>query len=109
MDKKWKVKERLAAKFFGTVRNSLSGGNSKMSRSDSCHPDLYLEVKSGKRHKIWSLYESTVPRAKKERKIPVLMIYQDGKHGGLVTVHSQDFKEVAIKFLKSQGHTVGRK
>ena len=108
-DKTWKVRERKIAQFFGTVRNSLSGGNSKLTRSDSCHETLYVESKLAKRHKIWTLYEEALPRAKKENKIPVLAIAKSNKPGFLVVLHSQDFKMICIRYLKGLGYGVKRK
>jgi len=108
-DKTWKQRERQIAQFFGTVRNSLSGGNSKLTRSDSCHDTLYVEAKHAKRHKIWSLYEEALPRAKKESKIPVLAMSKSNRQGFLIVFHSQDFKVICIKYLKGLGYDVARK
>lgn len=44
-DKTWKAFERRVAKILGTVRTPLSGGNSRHTRSDTLHEDLYVEVK----------------------------------------------------------------
>ena len=39
-DKAWKNRERLVSKFFGGVRNALSGINSKVTHADVIHDDL---------------------------------------------------------------------
>ena len=105
-DRTWKAKERQIANWFGTVRNALSGGNSKQTRSDSLHPDLYIESKYSKRHAIWSLYEDTLPKAEAESKIPVLAISQYFKSGFLVVVHSSNFQNFAIQYLIGLGYHV---
>jgi hypothetical protein len=42
----WKNFERVVAALFGTKRTSLSGGNSKITRSDTMHPYLFIECKT---------------------------------------------------------------
>ena len=42
-DKAWKNRERLVAKFFGGMRNALSGINSKVTHSDVIHDNLFIE------------------------------------------------------------------
>ena len=44
-DKAWKNRERLVAKFFGGMRNALSGINSKVTHSDVIHDNLFIECK----------------------------------------------------------------
>ena len=41
----WKAFERKVAKALDTFRTPLSGGNSRHTRSDTLHKDLYVEVK----------------------------------------------------------------
>ena len=43
-DKAWKNRERLVAKFFGGMRNALSGINSKVTHSDVIHDKLFIEL-----------------------------------------------------------------
>ena len=43
-DKAWKNRERLVAKFFGGMRNALSGINSKVTHSDVIHDNLFIAV-----------------------------------------------------------------
>lgn len=79
----WKKGEQVLAKFFGTTRTPLSGGNSKQTRSDSLHKRLYFEMKKGKHvprtlASILELYRTTEQRAEKEGKVPILVIRQAG-------------------------------
>ena len=105
-DKRWKRREREAAKIFGVERTPLSGGNSRHTRSDSLHPALYLEVKSAKRHKIWSLLDTTRDRAKKERKTPVVLVYRDGSKGALICTHQSDLLVMMEEYLKVRGYEI---
>ena len=49
-DKAWKNRERLVARFFGGVRNALSGINSKVTHSDVVHDSLFIECKLRAKH-----------------------------------------------------------
>ena len=100
MDKSWKVIEREVSKFFGTVRNSLSGKNSKITASDSLHQKLFLEMKYRKSLSLWKLFEKTKALAKKEGKIPVIGLKEHGKHGFLIVIHSEDFQKVCKIYFK---------
>ncbi len=92
--KYWKAREREAAAFFGTRRTPLSGGNSGHgTRSDTLHPDIFVEVKVRKRSAIYSLYLATKALAKKENKVPILVIAQKNHPGFLIVVHSNDFPD----------------
>jgi len=46
MSTRSKTQERRVARYFGVERTPLSGGASRHTRSDTLHPDLFLEVKS---------------------------------------------------------------
>lgn len=94
-DKTWKAVERRVAAFFGTVRNSLSGGNSKMTRSDSLHPTLYIESKWRQKHSAITLWNDTAAKAKREQKIPVVILAEKSRPGFWVLCHSSDLKKVA--------------
>ena len=94
-DKSWKAFERAVAKYFGCLRNSLSGSNSKATRSDTLHPQLFVECKHAKRIAVWSLFQKTKELAMKEDKIPVLALKQKHGEGFLVVCDSRDLQEVA--------------
>jgi hypothetical protein len=95
----WKQAERRGAREFGTQRNSLSGGNSKVTRSDSLHPTLYIEQKYARKHAVWTLYDETLPKARAEQKTPVLLLHRKGSPGFLVVCHTQDLEEVCRAWL----------
>lgn len=90
----WKAFERVAAKFFGTVRNALSGRNSKVSSSDSIHPDLYIECKYRATSSLHSLFKDTKKKALLEDKIPVICTKVKNEAGFLITIHSDDFHKI---------------
>jgi hypothetical protein len=93
-DKVWKAFERTVAKFFDSTRTPLSGGNGKQTRSDSLHPQLYVECKYSAKSALYSLYQETVVKAVLEDKIPIICTKKKGMDGFLITVHSRDFESV---------------
>lgn len=100
----WKAVERLVAKFFHTVRNPLSGGNSKHSRSDTLHERLFIEVKmvgannsSKGINSLYSLFDETGVLADREGKTPILALKRKGSPGFLIVCHSSDFTQVAAE------------
>ncbi len=93
-DKVWKAFERTVAKFFDSTRSPLSGGNGKQTRSDSLHPDIFIECKYSAKSALVSLFQETVPKALLEEKIPVLCTKKKGMDGFLITVHSKDFQSL---------------
>jgi len=84
--KSWKKLEQKVARLRGTERTPLSGGNSKQTRSDTLDDTFFIECKLRKDPAIWNLYEQVEELAKKENKIPVLVIKKKGKHGELFIV-----------------------
>lgn len=94
MTKTWKSFELKVAKFFRTQRNPLSGGNSKHTRSDTLHDELYIECKHRQKMAVYSLYEDTAEKAKVEKKTPVCVLHQKNKKGFLLCIHSDDFQNV---------------
>ena len=91
-DKTWKAFERRVARFFGTERNALSGGNSKLTRSDSLHPKLFVEAKQRKRFAVVRLWDATKRLADREQKTPVVCLSEKGRPGFWILVHSDDLK-----------------
>ena len=94
MNKVWKSFERTVSKFFKTTRNPLSGGASKHTRSDTLHPDLYVECKYRKTDALWTLFKDTREKAIGESKVPVVCTKQKGQPGFLVTLHCDDLERV---------------
>ena len=100
--KSWKQSERRIAKMFNTERTPLSGGNSKITRSDSLESKLFIEAKQRKKMAVWSLWEETREQAKEEGKIPVLGLHQKRKKGFLVVIHSNDLSSFIERYLDIQ-------
>jgi len=92
MSKTWKRFELTVARFFGSERNPLSGGNSKHTRSDTLHKDLYIECKyrtAGSA--LDTLFADTDIKAVVEHKVPIVCTKKRGQSGFLITIHSDDF------------------
>ena len=69
MDKTWKVFEREVARFFGSTRTPLSGGNGKQTRSDTLHPVLFIECKYRKSFPIVRMYLNELKKEQYNHKI----------------------------------------
>src|SRR5262245_28898632 len=93
----WKRRERNAASLFGAQRQVLSDscGRGERSRSDTNHDRLFIETKLRASSSVRSLCEKTRELARRESKVPVLMLYAKGKPGGLIVVHENDLAAVA--------------
>jgi len=74
-DKSWKALERRIAESLGTVRTPLSGGSSRHTTSDTLHPSLYVECKLRKASAVHTLFQEVTLEARKEAKIPVVVIH----------------------------------
>ncbi|PPR43842.1 MAG: hypothetical protein CFH21_00638, partial [Alphaproteobacteria bacterium MarineAlpha5_Bin11] len=48
----WKKRESDVASFFKGTRTPLSGGNSKVTRADVIHDQLFIECKLKKKHTV---------------------------------------------------------
>lgn len=96
----WKAKERKVAGFFGSKRTSLSGGNSKITRSDTMHEHLFIEVKHRKTSSVWKLFEQTKEMAKAEGKTPVVALGLLNHEGVLFVIHSNDLAKVLQELSK---------
>jgi len=90
--KSWKKLEQKIARMHNTERTPLSGGNSRQTRSDTLDDTFFIECKLRKDPAIWNLYEQVEDLAKKENKIPVLVIKKKGKHGELFIVNDKYLK-----------------
>ena len=102
-DKWWKAVERRVAKYFGTERTPLSGGNGKQTRSDTLHERLFIETKARKKHTVISLWDETAEKAKKEGKIPVIALCEKGRPGFWVMTHSDDLVMVGEIRYRASG------
>jgi len=100
--KTWKRLEQKVARLRGTERTPLSGGNSRQTRSDTLDDTFFIECKLRKDPAVWNLYEKVEAFAKRENKIPVLVIKKKGKHGELFNVNDRYLKEF-IKNWEAKG------
>ena len=97
---RWKQIEAFFAGCFGSTRTPLSGGNSKITRSDSLHPVLFIEAKQRANPAVMNLYDKTAELAELEGKIPVLGIHRKGSRTWLVVCNIKDLKRIAVEQLK---------
>ena len=91
----WKAFEREAARFFGSTRTPLSGGNSKITRSDSLHKRIYIESKYRAKHAILATWRDAKAKADVEGKVPVVCVREKGKKGFWILIHCEDLEEIA--------------
>ena len=96
----WQCAEGRAAALFGCRRQVGSGsaGRGDVTASDSTHPVLFVESKLRDRHTTRTLHDATKKRAAKERKIPVLALFDKQRHGCLIVVHSDDLMTVVAEY-----------
>jgi len=95
MNKAWKEVERKVAKLFGTKRTPLSGRNSSITGADIIHPYLFVEVKHHSQLAIWEWFSYVEKRAKKEGKLPLLVLKKKRKRGFLFVARPQDWDKIA--------------
>ena len=93
-NKAWKQRERDVASFFKGTRNALSGGNSKVTRADVIHKNLFIECKLRSKHSVISLWDDTAKLAKAEDKTPVIALCEKNRPGFWVMVHSSDLNKL---------------
>lgn len=92
-DSPWKVFERYISGIFRTTRNALSGGNSKVTRSDSLHPKLFISCKyTRNNHKtLRTLVAEEREKARKENKTAICVIGEfDDRANAIVVIHLKD-------------------
>ena len=100
------------AKFFGCSRTALSGGNSKITRSDTLHPHLFIECKYGKNVAPWKLFLETEEKAHAEGKTPCLALKLSRQEGFLLCMRDRDLLKIATVYesamWKSHDDTVDK-
>jgi hypothetical protein len=69
--------------------------------SDSTHPTLFIEVKLKAATATRSLWEQTRVLARREGKVPVLLLFDKRKPGALVVVHQKDLAAVAAELARA--------
>jgi len=90
----WKKRESDVANFFQGERTPLSGGNSKITRSDVIHDELFIECKLKKKHSVITLWDETKKLARIENKIPVVALCEKERPGFWIIVHSSDLHKL---------------
>lgn len=108
-DKAWKRDERKVAAFFGTVRNSLSGMNSKVTGSDTIDNQLFIENKRRKSHAVMKLMREVASDADLEIKIPVVCLTEHYQKDFGVVLKSSDLLRFCVVFLTRNGYDVQEK
>ena len=93
----WKQGERRIAEMFGVKRTPLSGGNSRHTRSDSLHKELFIEVKHSKKYPKQVLVNKTFKEAKSEAKIPLLVFLKLNNSEPLILCKLKDIKKISEK------------
>ncbi len=97
----WKQGERRIAGMFGTIRTPLSGSNSRHTRSDTLHLDLFIEVKHRKKYPLEKTLFKTFHEANKEDKIPLMVFLKLHSPEPLVLCKLKDLKEIAEKMTSN--------
>lgn len=72
-----------------TEHNALSGGNSKLTRSDTLRPELFIECKQRKQFAAVRLWDDTMWLADKGLKTPVACLFERNRPGFWILVHSR--------------------
>ena len=103
--KTWKRLEQKVARLRGTERTPLSGGNSRETRSDTLDDTFFIECKLRKDPAIWNLYEQIEELAKKENKIPLLVIKKKGRHGELFILNDKYLKAFIENWISPPCHS----
>lgn len=89
----WKAFERFVSTIFSTTRTALSGGNGKMTRSDSLHPELFISCKYTQANNkgLRALVDEEREKAAVEKKTAVCVIGEAGdRANSLVVLHLRD-------------------
>lgn len=89
----WKQYERFVSSIFSTVRTALSGGNGKVTRSDSHHPALFISCKytASNNKGLRTLVDEEREKALVENKIAICVIGEAGdRANSLVVLHLKD-------------------
>jgi hypothetical protein len=101
MSKAWKQAERRIARYLGSTRTPLSGGNGKQTRSDTLHPSIFVEIKQRRRHTTYTLYRNTKNLARKEKKVPLVVLDEVRAPGQLFVIHSDDLPALIAALIQS--------
>jgi hypothetical protein len=99
----WQRVEERAAGFFGARRQAGSGsasnGREDQTASDSTHPTLFVEAKLRDKHAVRTLFDQVKRRAEKEKKVPLICLFDKHRPGFLLCVHSADIGYVVAQYV----------
>jgi hypothetical protein len=97
----WQQAEGRAAALFGCNRQVCSGSSGRLdlTNSDSTHPKLFIESKLRGRHTTRTLHDGTKTLAVKEKKVPILALFDKNRPGFLVCVHSDDLMVLVAEYV----------
>lgn len=91
----WKAVELRIARRLGGKRNPLSGIRSGHgTHGDLLHPTLYGEFKHTKRAAILTLLRATRKLAKREHKMPLIVMHEKGTENYAAVLPLDDFVRV---------------
>lgn len=107
----WKQFERFVSSIFSTTRTALSGGNGKVTRSDTHHPSLFISAKYTQSNNkgLRALVDEEREKAAVENKIAVCVIGEAGdRANALVVLHLKDLHPFCelVKHGSVQTHLV---
>lgn len=94
----WKKGEGRIAKIFGTNRTPLSGRSSRHTRSDTLHKNLFIEIKHRKKLVAEKLWFETKDNAKKENKIPLVVLLKKNYPDPIIICKLKDLKRISKEF-----------
>ena len=100
-DKFWKKSERRLAEVFGTKRTPLSGRGSRHTSSDTLSENLYIEHKIRKKMSFKQLLQDTEAKAKKEGKVPLIVVRERGSSRWMAFLNLMDIPKVAEEMKKA--------
>lgn len=90
-DKVWKQMERRVAKAFNTLRNSLSGKQSKAgTSSDTLSSKFYVECKYRQKIAVIEWFVEIIPKARKEGKVPIMALKAKNRKDDYILVRLKD-------------------
>lgn len=95
-DARFKRAERRVAGMLGTRRTPLSGGNSRHTRSDTLHPDLYVEVKLAKNPPLWDEMLGLRRRAARQDRRPLIVLTHPDRSLRMAIVDLEDLVEYEL-------------
>lgn len=104
----WKAIERRVAKDLGGTRNPLSGIRSGHgTHGDILHPTLYGEIKHTARAAILTLLREVQRLAKREHKMPLIVMHEKGTQNYAAVLPFSDFL-IIWNVLREAGPALAR-